>query len=129
MKTPPSWNDAIENGSATVSVAARETGLIDWTEGWAPLAFPSPRPSPQGRERLIHRLSITPAPEFARQPAAKHPSDACCSLSLRERVRVRGKYSAERAKGKISGGRLGNAAPCKPYNASRLTPHALRLCL
>ena len=50
-------------------------------------------------------------------------------LGVGSGVRVRGKYSVERAKGKISGGRLGNAAPCKPYTASRLTPHALRLCL
>ena len=31
-----------------------------------------------------HHLSITPVPEFAQRPAAKHQSDACCSLSLWE---------------------------------------------
>src|SRR5437867_6453652 len=46
---------------------------------------------------MVHRLSITPAPEFAQRPSAKHQSDACCSLSPRERVRVRGKYSVEHA--------------------------------
>src|SRR5204863_2668842 len=82
--------------------------------------FPSPRPSPQGRGRMVLRLSITPAPEFAQGPSAKHPSDACCSLSLRERVRVRGKCSVERAKSKVSGGLLGNPGPFEPYHASRL---------
>src|SRR5438034_9694240 len=68
--------------------------------------FPSPRPSPQGRGRMVLRLSITPVPEFGQQPSAKHPSDACCSLSLRERVRVRGKYSVEHAECSISLGLL-----------------------
>src|SRR5213592_154944 len=79
--------------------------------------FPSPpacaaavaagrRPSPQGRGRMVLRLSITRVPEFGQQPSAKHPSDACCSLSLRERVRVRGKYSVEHGKCSISRGLL-----------------------
>src|SRR3989441_10537444 len=45
--------------------------------------------------RMVHSLSIKPLPEFAQRPSAKHQSDACCSLSLRERVRVRGKHSVE----------------------------------
>src|SRR5437773_6567127 len=64
------------------------------------------RPSPQGRRRMVLRLSITPVPEFAQQPSAKHPSDACCSLSLRERVRVGGEYSIEHGKYSISRGLL-----------------------
>src|SRR6059036_668181 len=75
-----------------------ETGTIrvtEWTVGWATLGFPSPRPSPLGRGRIAHRFLITPMPEIARRPSAKHQSDACCSLSLRERVRVRGNYSVE----------------------------------
>src|SRR5438552_9484410 len=71
--------------------------ISDWTVGWATLGSPSSRPSPLGRGRMVHRLSITPAPEFSQRPSAKHQSDACCSLSLRERVRVRGKYSVEHA--------------------------------
>jgi len=51
---------------------------------------------------MVHRLTITPVPEFAQRPSAKHESDACCSLSPRERVRVRGKYSLEPAKRSIS---------------------------
>jgi len=57
---------------------------------------------------MFPRLSITPVPEFAQQPPAKHQSDACRSLSLRERARVRGKYSVEHAKGSISQGLLSN---------------------
>src|SRR5206468_3596416 len=87
--------------------------VTHWTVGWATLGSPSPRPSPLGRGRMVHRFSITPVPEFAQRPSAKHPSDACGSLSLRERVTclprrlrrrqgVRGKYSVEHAKCRIS---------------------------
>ena len=51
---------------------------------------------------MVHRLSITPVPEFAQRPWAKNKSASCCSLSLRERVRVRGKCSVERAKRRMS---------------------------
>jgi len=51
---------------------------------------------------MIHRLSIILVPEFAQRPLAKHRTDARCSLSLRERVRVRGKSSDEHAKCSIS---------------------------
>src|SRR6266404_2280465 len=74
----------------------------DWTMGRATLGAPSPRPSPQGRGRIVHRLLITPVPEFAQKPSAKHQSNACCSLCLRERARVRGKNSVEHAKCSIS---------------------------
>src|SRR6266516_6510346 len=63
---------------------------------------PSPRPAPLGRGRMVHRLSITPVPEFAQLPLAKDQSGACCSLSLRERVRVRGKFWVELASWSIS---------------------------
>src|SRR6266568_5363129 len=46
------------------------------------------RPSPSGRGRRVQHFSITAVPEIAQRPSAKHQSDACCSLSLRERVRV-----------------------------------------
>src|SRR5436309_5748369 len=78
----------------------------DRTAGWATRGSPSPRPSPLGRGRMVHSLSITPVPEFAQQPLAKHQPDACCSLSLRERVRVRGKSSVAHAKCSISQGFL-----------------------
>ncbi len=77
-------------------------GVTYRTVGWANLGSPSPRPSPLRRGRMVHRLTITPVPEFAQRPSAKHESDACCSLSPRERVRVRGKYSLEPAKRSIS---------------------------
>src|SRR2546425_608005 len=54
------------------------------------------------KESSMNRLTITPVPEFAQRPSAKHESDACCSLSPRERARVRGKYSLEAAKRSIS---------------------------
>src|SRR5216117_97484 len=88
----------------TLALENQSLRVIDGTLGWAKLGSPSPRPSPLGRGRMVHRLSITPVLEFAHRPLAKHKSDACCSLSLR--VRVRGKYSVERAKCSISQGLL-----------------------
>jgi len=73
-----------------------------WTVGWAALGSPSPRPSPLGRGRMIHSHSIILVPGFGQRPSAKHQSIACCSLSLRERVRLRGNYSVEHAKCCIS---------------------------
>src|ERR1051326_6952136 len=61
-----------------------------WTAGSLNLL---PRPSPLGRGRMVRRLSSTTVPEFRQQLLAKHASEARCSLSPRERVRVRGKYS------------------------------------
>ena len=40
---------------------------------------------------MVYSVSITPVPEFSQRPSANHPLDARCSLSLGERVRVRGK--------------------------------------
>src|SRR6266498_2200199 len=82
------------------------------TAGRATLDFPSPRPSPQERGRIVHRRSIRSVTEFAQQPSAKKTTTARCSLSLppsrrsgalarreggRERVRVRGKHAVEHA--------------------------------
>ena len=39
---------------------------------------------------MVYSLTITPVPEFSQRPSANHPLDARCSLSLGERVRVRG---------------------------------------
>src|SRR5437870_1590623 len=74
--------------------------------GWATVGSPSPLPSPsgRGRGRMVHSLSITAVSKSAQGPSAKQQSVACCSLSLRERVRVRGKYLGEYAKGVISKG-------------------------
>ena len=73
----------------------------EWTLGWATLGSPS-QPSPRGRGRMIHRQSITLVPGFDQRPSATQRSGACCSLSLRERVRVKGNYSVEHAKCSIS---------------------------
>ena len=51
---------------------------------------------------MVHRQSITLVPGFDQPPSARHESGACCSLSLRERVRVRGNHSVEHAKCSIS---------------------------
>ena len=55
---------------------------------------------------MVHRLSITTVPEFAQQLLAKHPAEARCPLSLRERVRVSGKDSVAAAECSISQGLL-----------------------
>src|SRR5207249_9056546 len=71
---------------------SQQHGLsTDWTVGWDSIGSPLPL----GRGRTVHRLSITPMSEFAQQPSAEYQTDACCSLSPRERARVRGKYSVE----------------------------------
>src|SRR2546426_976766 len=93
-------SDVRRMNRAFIRVAPENQSLrvIDGTLGWDTLGSPSPL----GRGRMVHRLSITRVLEFAQRPLAKHQSDACCSLSLRERVWVRGKYSVERAKCSIS---------------------------
>ncbi len=63
-----------------------------------PLTPAPPRPSPLGRGRMVRRLAIKPTLQSAQRPSAKHQSVACCSLSLKERVRVRGKNSVRHAK-------------------------------
>src|SRR5947208_3217615 len=99
-----------------------ETGTInvkDCTVAWATLSFPSPWPSPLGRGKIVHRFWITSIPELAQRPSAKYQSDACCSLSLRERVRVRGKCSVEHARSSISG-RLFSIGLCLFLNLALL---------
>ena len=90
--------------------SARRLGrVIDWTAGCAKLGSPSPYPSPLGRGRMVHRLSITPMTEFGQPPLATHETAGCCSLPPsrrsgalarreggRERVRVRGNNSVAR---------------------------------
>src|SRR5436309_3416633 len=78
---------------------------------------------------MVHRFSITPVPEFAQRPSAKHQSDPCCSLSLRERVRVRGKYSVENAKNSISRGVLSRRPPRSSALLSVLATVTLLLSL
>src|SRR5262249_22153746 len=53
--------------------------------------FPSPRPSPLGRGRIIPASVEIPATGFARAASENQKAFDCCSLSPRERVRVRGK--------------------------------------
>jgi hypothetical protein len=71
----------------------RISRIIDRIVGCATLGSPSPHPSPLGRGRMLHRRSIRPVPGFTQQPSAKHQPLARCSLSPRERVRVRGNNS------------------------------------
>ena len=71
---------------------------------------------------MVQRLSITPAPGVAQRPSAKHQSDACCSLSLRERVRVRGKYPVKRAKCGVSQGLLSNRSAGLRTGTTRAFP-------
>ena len=78
---------------------------------------------------MVRRLSITPVPEFAQRPSAKHQSDPCCSLSLRERVRVRGKNSVENAKNSISRGVLSRRPPRSSALLSVLATVTLLLSL
>src|SRR5206468_4207956 len=58
--------------------------------GWATFTFPSPRPSPLGRGRIVRWLWAIPAADFAKPVWAQFAAGGGCSLSPRERVRVRG---------------------------------------
>jgi len=74
------------------SPSARKSRAVKRPKGRAPaLILVEALNAYQGRGRMVHCFSITPVPEFAQRPSAKHQSDACCSLSLRERAGVRGK--------------------------------------
>jgi len=98
--------------------------FTDWTMGRTTLGSPSARPSPLGRGRIVRRLSITSVREFDQRPSAKPQSAACCSLSLRElreRVRVRGKCSVERAQCRMSQRPLGKDSTAKGSLAEALT--------
>src|SRR3989442_11472388 len=61
---------------------------------------PGPLPRGEGGSSIVSRSH--PCRSLHQRPSTKHQSDACRSLSLRERVRVREKYSIERAKDSIS---------------------------
>src|SRR6266581_997798 len=52
--------------------------------------FPSPRPSPSGRGRILRWFSAIPCAVSARQTSRTSESAAGCSLSRWKRVRVRG---------------------------------------
>jgi tetratricopeptide (TPR) repeat protein len=77
---------------------------------------------------MNHRRSITPVSEFAERASPKHQSDARSSLSLRERVRLRGKYSVENAIVSISQRQLG-AATKTPEGETRPRASLLSLTL
>src|SRR2546426_162699 len=84
--------------------------LADWSIGMGYAQFPlTPSLSPRERENGPPPLDHTRA-GAAQLPSAKHQADACCSLSLRERVRVRGKYSLAYSKCSISEGLLSVAS-------------------
>ena len=89
----------------------REMQVTNRTVGLATFGSPSPRPSPLGRGRTVHRLSVTTVAEFAQKLLAEHASKARCSLSLRERVRVRGKCPVAGAECSISQGILSKPWP------------------
>ena len=86
-------------------VTAR-TALPHRTVGWAIFSFPSPRPSPSGRGRIIRRLLAIPATELAKPVCAKHRLGVGFSLSPRERVRVRGNDRATVIECRLSNGLL-----------------------
>ena len=52
--------------------------------------FPSPRPSPSGRGRMLRWLSAQPSAVSVRRSSRRTELAAVCSLSPWERVRVRG---------------------------------------
>ncbi len=52
--------------------------------------FPSPRPSPLGRGGIVSSLTRNRCTVFAGKSSCNLPAFHCCSLSPRERVRVRG---------------------------------------
>ena len=60
------------------------------------LRFPSPRPSPLGRGRILRRLSAKPSAISAPHTSQAIRTAAGCSLSPGERVRVRGNYGLQR---------------------------------
>lgn len=53
-------------------------------------AFPSPRPSPSGKGRIVADLAANLAADYVGKLFEFLDVAACCSLSPRERVRVRG---------------------------------------
>jgi type II secretory pathway pseudopilin PulG len=83
------------------------TGIIQRTFGRSTFAFPSPRPSPVGRGRIVRRLPGTTTTEFCRWK--KPATCAGFSLSPGERVRVRGNHGSRAVQSPISNGHLSKA--------------------
>src|SRR6266542_1710069 len=77
-----------------VNVQGLTIRVTHGTVGWAAFSFPSPRPSPQGRGRIVRRLSAMPAMECAKPVCAKFMPAVGSSLSPRERARVRGNQTS-----------------------------------
>src|SRR5438309_10565605 len=68
----------VRNAKCRVNCVYSVNGEMGYT------LFPSPRPSPQGRGRIVHCLSMSTVTEFAQPPSAKHQAYGFCSLSLGE---------------------------------------------
>ena len=80
------------NGSKSYGPSGEERTSGEVPTRFAELtsAFPSPRPSPLGRGRIVRCLSGKPSAVSARQTSGAIRPGAECSLSPWERVRVRG---------------------------------------
>ncbi|MBE0540583.1 MAG: 4Fe-4S cluster-binding domain-containing protein [Verrucomicrobia bacterium] len=76
---PPDAGVVQESGSFQ-STLGRPANLND---------SPSPLPAPAGRGRIVRRLTQEPASGFTGRSSATQRTDNICSLSQRERVRVR----------------------------------------
>ncbi len=115
-----SWGTTDENLIPAFHGLAHPTLYSAWiadcvtqrTVGWATFRSPSPRPSPLGRGRIVHRLSTIRPTEFAKPVCAKHAPGGGCPLSPRERVRVRGND------GSTARCRLSQGLPCKLLTGS-----------
>ena len=76
----------------------------DIAGGHTHLFFPSPRFSPPRRGRIVSRLWYIHSTDFATLVSAKDAPAAGCSLSPRERVRVRGNDGSTATEYRISVG-------------------------
>src|SRR5688500_1849689 len=65
-------------------------------------SFPSPQPSPLGRGRTVCRLSAYRSILIAVRQSANQETLDCCSLSPRERVRVRGNVANKLSAGLVN---------------------------
>src|SRR5216117_2739734 len=92
------------------------TNNINETVGCATFSIPSPRPSPQGRGRIVRRLRAIAATEFAKPVCARHASVGGCSFSPRERVRVRGDDGSTTAECRISNRLVSNMLALGKYS-------------
>src|SRR5205823_6932890 len=92
----------LKSGRVEVGIARRGKILADTRDakrgafgggiagGHTHLFFPSPRPSPPGRGRIVSHLWYIHSTDFATLMSAKDAPAAGCSLSPRERAGVRG---------------------------------------